>query len=92
MYVENLVRLGLIYVRGATIRGKAKERQPVISINVKLVGYDAEEKVLEVEFKSGDVYPVSRSAAGNVHRFLNDGPVIQEDYHWIGEEISIDKK
>jgi hypothetical protein len=36
MYVENLVRLGLIYV--------------------KAVGYDAETKVLEVEFKSGGIY------------------------------------
>ena len=32
------------------------ERQPVKSSNVKSVGYDAEEKVLEVEFKSGGVY------------------------------------
>lgn len=32
------------------------KRQPVKSRNVKSVGYDAEEKVLEVEFKSGGVY------------------------------------
>jgi hypothetical protein len=32
------------------------ERQPVKSTNVKSVGYDAEEKVLEVEFKSGGIY------------------------------------
>ncbi len=32
------------------------ERQPVKSTNVKSVGYDAVEKVLEVEFKSGGVY------------------------------------
>ena len=32
------------------------ERQPVKSTNVKSVGYDAYEKVLEVEFRSGGVY------------------------------------
>jgi hypothetical protein len=32
------------------------KRQPVKSTNVKSVGYDAEEKVLEVEFRSGGVY------------------------------------
>ena len=32
------------------------KRQPVKSTNVKSVGYDAEEKVLEVKFKSGGVY------------------------------------
>jgi hypothetical protein len=32
------------------------ERQPVKSTNVKAVGYDAETKVLEVEFKSGGIY------------------------------------
>ena len=32
------------------------ERQPVKSSNVKSVGFDAEKKVLEVEFKSGGVY------------------------------------
>ena len=53
MYVENLVRLELIYVRGATIRGNAMERKPVKSTNVKAVGYDAETKVLEVEVKNG---------------------------------------
>ena len=31
------------------------ERQPVKSTNVKAVGYDEEQKVLEVEFKSGGV-------------------------------------
>ena len=32
------------------------ERKPVKSTNVKAVGYDAETKVLEVEFKSGGIY------------------------------------
>ena len=32
------------------------EKKPVQSTNVKSVGYDAVEKVLEVEFKSGGVY------------------------------------
>ncbi len=32
------------------------ERLPVESSNVKAVGYDAETKVLEVEFKSGGTY------------------------------------
>ena len=32
------------------------ERHPVKSTNVKSVGYDAEEKVLELEFRSGGVY------------------------------------
>ena len=32
------------------------ERQPVKSTNVESVGYDKEEKVLEVKFKSGGVY------------------------------------
>ena len=32
------------------------ERLPVESSNVKEVGYDAETKVLEVEFKSGGIY------------------------------------
>ena len=31
------------------------ERQPVKSTNVKSVGYDAEEKVLEVEFRNGGI-------------------------------------
>ena len=32
------------------------ERLPVKSTNVKAVGYDAETKMLQVEFKSGGVY------------------------------------
>jgi hypothetical protein len=32
------------------------ERQPVKSSNVESVGYDQEEKTLEVKFKSGGVY------------------------------------
>jgi hypothetical protein len=32
------------------------ERHPVKSSNVKAVGYDEEQKVLEVEFKSGGIY------------------------------------
>jgi hypothetical protein len=32
------------------------ERKPVKSTNVEAVGYDPEEKVLEVKFKSGGIY------------------------------------
>ena len=32
------------------------ERQPVKSTNVKSIGYNAEEKTLEVEFQSGGIY------------------------------------
>lgn len=32
------------------------ERQPVKSTNVDSVGYNAEEKILEVKFKSGGIY------------------------------------
>ena len=32
------------------------ERQPVKSTNVESIGYDPEEKVLEVKFKSGAIY------------------------------------
>jgi hypothetical protein len=56
MYVENLVRLELIYARSATMRRKVMQRQPVNSSNVESIGYNAEEKVLEVEFKSGGIY------------------------------------
>lgn len=32
------------------------ERQPVKSTNVSAVGYDAEEKILEVAFRNGGIY------------------------------------
>ena len=32
------------------------ERQPVKSTNVKSVGYNAEEKILEVAFRNGGIY------------------------------------
>ena len=32
------------------------QRQPVDSSNLRSVGYDAEQQILEIEFKSGSVY------------------------------------
>ena len=40
-------------------RREAMERTEVVSSNVKSVGYDDEESVLEVEFMSGGVYQYS---------------------------------
>lgn len=51
---------GLPLFQGADNNGnerrKAMERLPVKSTNVKAVGYDAETKTLQVEFKSGGIY------------------------------------
>ena len=35
------------------------DRKPVISSNIKSIGYNKEKKVLEIEFNSGGVYEYS---------------------------------
>lgn len=51
------------------------ERQPVISSNVKSVGYDAQAKLLEVEFQNGTVYQYE-DVPSDVHAELLASPSI----------------
>lgn len=47
------------------------ERTPVSSSNISAIGYDAENQVLEVEFKNGTVYSYSGVSSDEYDGFMN---------------------
>lgn len=49
------------------------DRKPVISSNIKSIGYNKEEKVLEIEFNHGGVYEYS-NVPKNAYESLNNAP------------------
>ena len=51
------------------------ERQPVISSNIKSVGYDEDTETLEVEFKKGALYQYD-SVPAEVHQSLMSAPSV----------------
>lgn len=52
------------------------ERTPVISSNVCAVGYDSEQRILEIEF--GKDYPAGYKS-NRVYQYLNVPPVVFQD-------------
>jgi hypothetical protein len=57
-------------------------RNPVISSNIKSVGYDALTQVLEVEFISGDIYQY-KSVPEHIYLQLTTAPSIGSAIHKI---------
>lgn len=56
------------------------ERKKVNAANVRSVGYDARNRVLEVEFSNGGIYQYS-GVSEEVHRRLLNGPSPGSYFH-----------